>query len=86
MIWPGMGSEVVFELYREKHAPSRSHYVVRVLFGGQAMRSSHPDLGLLEFVPVDVLLDYFDGFTGGGNASSKVSKMCDDDATTKSEL
>lgn len=89
MVWPGMGSEVVFELYREKKAHYQSHdgggrgYVVRVLFSGQVMRSSHPDLGLLEFIPVDVLLDYFDGLVGE-NTSSKVPEMCEDE--TKSEL
>lgn len=82
MVWPGMGSEVVFELYREKKAHNHYHgvdrqskdYVVRVLFGGQVMRSSSPDLGLLEFIPVDALLDYFD----------KLPEKCEDEM--KSEL
>lgn len=84
MVWPGMGSEVVFELYRKKkgHHHHGQDYVVRVLFGGQVMRSSNPDLGLMELIPVDTLLEYFDGLVG--KHASKVPGMCEDE--TKSEL
>ncbi|KAK7418428.1 hypothetical protein QQX98_003920 [Neonectria punicea] len=90
MVWPGMGSEVVFELYKKnarKHrnddpAPtpsatgdaadsksssvpsSKSGYYVRVLFMGQILRSSNPSLGLLDMVPVETVLAYFDGLAG----------------------
>ncbi|EKJ72944.1 hypothetical protein FPSE_06990 [Fusarium pseudograminearum CS3096] len=56
MVWPGMGSEVVFELYKKG-----GKYFVRVLFSGKTLKSSHPDLGVMEMVPVERLLDYFDG-------------------------
>ncbi|EFR03278.1 hypothetical protein MGYG_06280 [Nannizzia gypsea CBS 118893] len=66
MVWPGMGSEVVFELYSKKKDKwgRETEYFVRVLFSGQVMRSSHPDLGLLDMVPVSTLLSYFDGLVG----------------------
>ena len=75
-----MGSEIVFELYRKRggsgggyptHTPtpqnateSASGYYVRVLFGGQTLRSSNPSLGLLDMLPVETLLAYFDGLVG----------------------
>lgn len=72
MVWPGMGSEVVFELYERaysagppgprKESPG-GHYV-RVLFGGQVLRSSNPSLGVMNMVPVGSLLAYFDGLVG----------------------
>ncbi|CAK7221040.1 hypothetical protein SBRCBS47491_004391 [Sporothrix bragantina] len=71
MVWPGMGSEVVVELWQkqggsaeegqETPAPS---YDVRVLFSGKVLRSSHPELGLLDMVPLDALLTYIDGLVG----------------------
>ncbi|KAL4730835.1 hypothetical protein ACLX1H_002877 [Fusarium chlamydosporum] len=60
MVWPGMGSEVVFELYKK----GGDEYFVRVLFSGKTLKSSHPDLGVMEMVPVKTLLEYFDGLTG----------------------
>ncbi|KPM41352.1 hypothetical protein AK830_g5179 [Neonectria ditissima] len=89
MVWPGMGSEVVFELYKKNALKPRndpvptpsvtgdaatsktssipsgkSGYHVRVLFMGQVLRSSNPSLGLLDMVPVETILAYFDGLTG----------------------
>ncbi|KAH6967783.1 histidine phosphatase superfamily [Ilyonectria sp. MPI-CAGE-AT-0026] len=66
MVWPGMGSEIVFELYqKKKNVPKNaSGYYVRVLFGGQTLKSSSPTLGLMEMVPVETLLGYFDGLVG----------------------
>jgi hypothetical protein len=61
MVWPGMGSEVVFELYK-----SRSNYYLRVLWNGQVLRSSSPSLGLLDMVPLENVLAYFDGLVGAG--------------------
>ena len=71
MFWPGMGSEVVFEMYKRSADGKR---FVRVLFGGQVMRSSNPGLGLLDMLDVDVLLAYFDGLVGTG--ASKVVSYC----------
>ncbi|CAJ2510659.1 Uu.00g062840.m01.CDS01 [Anthostomella pinea] len=89
MVWPGMGSEVVFELYRRSNmatptstsnsevstptSSSESGYYVRVLFGGQKLRSSNPSLGLIDMLSVETLLAYFDGLAGI-NASLVVGK------------
>ncbi|KAI5920920.1 phosphoglycerate mutase-like protein [Camillea tinctor] len=96
MVWPGMGSEIVFELYRKRAGtePNRERadrgattststgtgtgtsdggYYVRVLFGGQVLRSSHPSLGVMDMVPLETLLAYFDGLVGE-NASLIVGK------------
>ncbi|KAI0412362.1 histidine acid phosphatase [Xylaria grammica] len=73
MVWPGMGSEVVFELYRRRRGqrrgrgprdPSPSGHYVRVLFGGRVLRSSNPSLGAIDMLPVETLLAYFDGLVG----------------------
>ncbi|RYO92677.1 hypothetical protein DL763_004590 [Monosporascus cannonballus] len=84
MVWPGMGTEIVFELYtkrgevetheNEKTAQSGRHYV-RVLFGGRTLRSSNPSLGLIDMLPVETLLAYFDGLVGKG--ASLVKGKCD---------
>ncbi|KAI2626892.1 histidine phosphatase superfamily [Xylaria nigripes] len=69
MMWPGMGSEVIFELYqralpRGKGAPGHGGYYVRVLFSGRVLRSSNPSLGVMDMLPVEILLAYFDGLVG----------------------
>ncbi|KAI9763354.1 MAG: hypothetical protein M1839_006517, partial [Geoglossum umbratile] len=63
MVWPGMGSEVVFEVWRGKD--DRGWYL-RVLWGGRVLRSSSPQLGVLDMVPLDRALSYFDGLVGVG--------------------
>lgn len=73
MVWPGMGAEVVFEVYRRKGEGEKKAYV-RVLWGGQVLRSSHPDLGVLDMVDVEVLLEYFDGLVGVG--AGRVPGLC----------
>ncbi|KAM0715505.1 hypothetical protein Q7P37_009003 [Cladosporium fusiforme] len=69
MVWPGMGAEVVFELYNKAGC-----YFLRVLWGGQVMRSSHPALGSLDLLPVETVLAYFDGLVGVG--AEKVPGLC----------
>ncbi|TGJ79862.1 hypothetical protein E0Z10_g8904 [Xylaria hypoxylon] len=70
MVWPGMGSEVVFELYKRTHPstrqlkPSPSGYYARVLFGGRVLRSSNPSLSVMDMLPAETLLAYFDGLVG----------------------
>ena len=65
MVWPGMGSEVVFELWQdEKEDKETKQYYVRVMFSGKVLTSSHPDLGVLDMLPVDALLRYIDGLVG----------------------
>lgn len=54
--------------------PSSSGYHVRVLFGGQVLRSSTPTLGLLDMVPIEKLLSYFDGLVG--DKASKIKAKC----------
>lgn len=63
MVWPGMGSEVVFELYKNVETSS---YYLRVLWGGQVLRSSSPSLGVMDMVPLENVLSYFDGLVGVG--------------------
>ncbi|CAD0106057.1 unnamed protein product [Aureobasidium uvarum] len=70
MVWPGMGSEVVFELY-SKH----NEWFVRILWGGQVLRSSSPTLGNeVDMVPLQNILAYFDGLVGRG--ASLVPGLC----------
>lgn len=69
MVWPGMGAEVIFELYRKagsrnSHSNKEDEYSVRVLFGGQVMQSSSPELGVLDMIPAPRLLAYLDGLVG----------------------
>lgn len=69
MVWPGMGSEVVFELYSKAGC-----YYLRVLWGGEIMTSSNPTLGRIDMVPIDSVLAYFDGLIGVG--ASKIPGIC----------
>lgn len=69
MVWPGMGSEVVFELYSRKGC-----YFLRVLFGGRVLTSSNPSLARLDLVPVQTFLAYVDGLVGV--KAAKVPELC----------
>ena len=69
MVWPGMGSEVVFELYSKGGC-----YFVRVLWGGQVLKSANPSLGLMDMLPVASLLTYIDGLVG--KMAGKVPGLC----------
>lgn len=70
MVWPGMGSEVVFELYSFE-----GQWVVRLLWGGQVLQSSSPALGSDNgMVPLDNMLAYFDGLVG--RDSSLIPGLC----------
>lgn len=59
MVWPGMGAEVVFEVYNRA-----GERFVRVLWGGIVLRSSHPSLNAVDMLPLDTLLEYFDDLVG----------------------
>ncbi|KAK7752972.1 hypothetical protein SLS62_005131 [Diatrype stigma] len=82
MVWPGMGSEIVFELYKKREGGElagnetlgENRFYVRVLFSGQTLRSSNPGLGLMDMLPVETLLAYFDGLVG--ESASKVKGKC----------
>lgn len=56
MVWPGMGSEVIFEMWEK--AGSR---FIRVLWGGQVMRSSS-SLGLLDMIPINQFIAYIEQY------------------------
>ncbi|KAK3722642.1 hypothetical protein LTR37_002212 [Vermiconidia calcicola] len=77
MVWPGMGAELVFELYNKRESDGGC-YFLRVLWGGQVLRSSHPGLGVMDMVPVGTVLAYFDGLVGLGGG--KVPEICAGDA------
>lgn len=70
MVWPGMGAEVVFELYSD----AAGCYYLRVLWGGQVLRSSHPAFGRMEMVPISTFLAYSDGLVGVG--AGKIPDLC----------
>ncbi|MCJ1309782.1 hypothetical protein MMC25_003443 [Agyrium rufum] len=72
MVWPGMGSEVVFEMWAKKGTPGQ---FVRILWGGKILRSSNPTLGLVEMVPLSTLLAYFDGLVGV--SASRIPGLCE---------
>ncbi|ODH36485.1 hypothetical protein ACO22_02767 [Paracoccidioides brasiliensis] len=92
MVWPGMGAEVVFELYRKLETEGEGSrnaatnrgdgncgigsYVVRVLFGGRVLTSSSPELGVLDMVPAEKLLGYFDELVG--ERAAKVKGLCEE--------
>lgn len=69
MVWPGMGSEVVFELYEKDTA-----WFLRVLWRGRVLRSSNPSLGLMDLINVDVFLSYVDGLVGSN--ALKIPYLC----------
>ncbi|EIM82924.1 phosphoglycerate mutase-like protein [Stereum hirsutum FP-91666 SS1] len=70
MVWPGMGSEVVFELYNKRssaaHSSSTDGWYLRVLWGGQPMETSTP-LGTLDMIPVQDVFDYIESWIGTGS-------------------
>ena len=71
MVWPGMGSELVFELFGKQGTDGK---YVRVLWGGQILRSSNPMLGFMDMVSLETVLAYFDGLVGVH--ASKIPSLC----------
>jgi hypothetical protein len=53
---------------------SASGYYIRVLWKGQVLRSSNPSLGVMDMLPIETLLAYFDGLVGVG--ASLVKGKC----------
>lgn len=70
MVWPGMGAEVVFEVYT---APTGGE-VVRVLWGGEVLVSSHKLLGRMDMLPLETVVGYLEGLVGRGGV--KVPELC----------
>lgn len=54
--------------------PAASGYYMRVLWRGQVLRSSNPSLGLMDMLPLETVLAYFDGLVGAG--ASLVKGKC----------
>jgi hypothetical protein len=73
MVWVGMGSEVVFEVYRKKMGKGGTRYI-RILWGGQVLRSSSPSLRVVDLLDLDVFLGYVEGLVGRG--AEKVVQFC----------
>jgi hypothetical protein len=71
MVWVGMGSEVVFEIYARKGDEKK---YIRILWGGQVLCSSNPSLGKVDMLDVDVFLGYLDGLVG--TRAEKVRGLC----------
>ena len=75
MVWPGMGSEVLFELYSSRD--TSSNWYVRILWGGQVLSSSSPTLTAPQgLIPLSTLLAYFDGLVG--LQASLIPALCND--------
>ncbi|KAM0754264.1 phosphoglycerate mutase-like protein [Meredithblackwellia eburnea MCA 4105] len=55
LAWPGLGSELVFEVWREELA--KQHFV-RVLWSGQPLETSTP-LGTLDMIHIGKFIDFF---------------------------
>lgn len=72
MVWVGMGSEVVFEVYSKNGYGDKKY--IRILWGGQILRSSSPTLGRIDMLDLDVFLAYIDGLVGA--KASKVVQYC----------
>lgn len=76
MVWPGMGAEIVFELFSKDSGREEGIrcYYLRVLWGGQILRSSHPAFGRMDMIPIGTFLAYVDGLVG--IRGSKIPEMC----------
>ncbi|CAO2657274.1 Nn.00g034000.m01.CDS01 [Neocucurbitaria sp. VM-36] len=77
MVWVGMGSEVVFEIYQEKkkgYGREEGKKYIRILWGGQVLRSSNPSLGEVDMLDLDVFLGYVDGLVG--ERAGRVVEFC----------
>lgn len=74
MVWVGMGSEVVFEIYGKKEDAEGEKKRLRILWGGQVLVSSNPSLGKVDMLDVDVFLAYVDALVG--KTAEKVVEYC----------
>ncbi|OAL56575.1 cytochrome P450 [Pyrenochaeta sp. DS3sAY3a] len=74
MVWVGMGSEVVFEVYERRRGGGKGGKAIRILWGGKVLRSSNPSLGVVDMLDLDVFLGYVEGLVGRG--AEKVVSGC----------
>jgi hypothetical protein len=72
MVWVGMGSEVVFEVYASEKKDGKKF--LRILWGGQVLKSSSPTLGEVDMLDLEVFLGYVDGLVG--KRAEKVVGFC----------
>lgn len=63
MRWPGMGAEVVFELWKK---PTDGSNYIRVLYGGQPLKTSGP-LGTIDLIPYEKFDEYVESLVGNNN-------------------
>lgn len=71
VVWPGMGSEVIFELHKDR---TNQQYYIRVLWSGQVLKSSDPTLDVLDMLLIEILFAYFDSLVG--RRAEKVRGLC----------
>ncbi|KAK4655784.1 hypothetical protein QC762_0053610 [Podospora pseudocomata] len=77
MHWPGMGSEIVFEVYKQQ-----PKHFVRVLYGGQVLKSSSPMLkgNTKGMIPLQQIMGYLGGLIGlrekDGKMMHDIKEMC----------
>lgn len=71
MVWPGMGAEIAFELWRRDGKD-----YLRIVWSGQVLKSSTPVLqgDMHGMLALQQVLDYFDGLVG--REASKVKSLC----------
>ena len=88
MVWPGMGAEIVFEIYSRSGAangtsqqqllqqqqPASKDWFVRILRGGQPFASSHPDLKGGEMIELSKLTGYLSSLIG--DQATNVVSLC----------
>lgn len=76
MFWPGMGSELAFEIYSKQSNSKygQKQWYVRILFGGQVFKSSSPAIGVADMIELDKLTDYLSGLVG--EKAANVVALC----------
>lgn len=75
MVWPGMGAELIFEIYScAGHLQAPCKWRVRVLWGGRPLQSSHPSLGAIDMIELSRLTDYLRGLVG--DRAANVVALC----------
>lgn len=58
-LWPGLATEVVFELYNKRDEEGVQEYFIRVLFSGKPLVTSSP-LGTLDMIKLEDFEEYLD--------------------------